>query len=146
MGKRIVGFWNLLTRLRPTGCRGESILILLPSCLQNSECRQKITNSVEECTGCGRCKTSAIIELARRYGCHVAVATGGRLAMELAKQDQIRAIVAVACEKELQQGLKGVFPKPALGIINIRPNGPCKDTDVNLEEIEKAINYFIRKR
>ncbi len=85
-----------------------------------------------------------ILDLAEKHGCRAAVATGGRLAMHLAKQDHIEAVIAVACEKELQEGLKGVFPKPALGVINIRPNGPCKDTDVEVEEVEKTIIYLTR--
>ncbi len=84
-----------------------------------------------------------VLRTADRYGCRAAVAAGGRLAMQLAKQEDIKAIIAIACEKELQEGLKGVFPKPALGIINIRPNGPCRDTDVSVEEVEKAIRRFI---
>jgi hypothetical protein len=55
----------------------------------------------------------------------------------------VDAVVAVACEKELQEGLKGVFPKPALGVINLRPNGPCVDTKVDLEELEETIRWFV---
>jgi hypothetical protein len=58
--------------------------------------------------------------------------------------DDIHAVVAIACEKELQEGMGGVFPKPGLGIINIRPHGPCTDTDVDLEEVEEAIKWFLR--
>jgi hypothetical protein len=72
------------------------------------------------------------------------VATGGRLALELAKAEGVKAIVAVACEKELQAGLTGVFPKPSLGIINLRPHGPCRDTDVDLGEVEEAIAWLLR--
>jgi hypothetical protein len=64
--------------------------------------------------------------------------------MKLAKDDQIDAVVAVACEKELQEGLKGVFPKPALGVINLRPHGPCTDTQVDLEELEETLRWFLK--
>jgi hypothetical protein len=55
LGRRFIGFMNVLTKLRRTRCRPEDLLILLPSCLQCSECRQKITNDVQECRRCGRC-------------------------------------------------------------------------------------------
>ena len=85
-----------------------------------------------------------MIELAEEYGARCAVATGGRLALELARGEDIRCVIAIACEKELQEGMKGIFPKPGLGIINLRPNGPCKDTDVDLEELEKALKWILR--
>ena len=142
MGKRVVGFWNLITRIRRPKCDAGNVLILLPSCLQSSGCIRKLANSVDECERCGKCSVAGILELAERYGCRTAMATGGRLAMKLARKPEIKAVVAVACEKELQQGLRGVFPKPALGIINIRPNGPCRDTDVELDQVEGAIRYL----
>ncbi len=146
MGIRTIKFWNFLTRIRRPRCEAGSILILLPSCLQNSECTQKVANSTDLCLRCGRCKIADIMNLADRFGCRVAVATGGRLAMELAGRDHVRAIIAVACEVELKEGLKGVFPKPALGIVNIRPNGPCKDTDVVVEKIENALKLLTTSR
>lgn len=144
MGRRIVRMLNGLTRLRRCRCRPEELLILVPSCLQNSGCKQKITNDISECRRCGRCKVKDIIELSEKYGARCAVATGGRLALELAKAEGVKAIVAVACEKELQAGLTGVFPKPSLGIINLRPHGPCRDTDVDLGEVEEAIAWLLR--
>jgi len=31
---------------------------------------------------------------------------------------------------------------PVYGILNKRPNGPCKDTFVDVIELEKAIEHF----
>ena len=135
---------NLLTHARRTRCRPDELLILLPSCLQSSQCRQKIANDVGECLRCGRCKVRDILELVDRYGCRCAVATGGRLALERARSAGVAGVVAVACEKELQAGMLAAFPKPSLGVINLRPNGPCKDTDVDLEQVEEAIRWFLR--
>lgn len=144
MGRRFVKFLNAVTRLRRSRCRPGDLLILSPSCLQRSECSQKITNDVNECRRCGQCKVKDLIELSEKYGARCAVATGGRLAVELVGQKHVKAIVAVACEKELQEGMRAVFPKPGLGIINMRPHGPCKDTDVDLAEAEEAIAWLLR--
>ena len=145
MGKRLVRLMNRLTRLRRIRCRPEQILLLVPTCLQRSECPQKVSNDINACLRCGRCKIKDIIELAEKYGISCAIATGGRQAVEMALQDDVKAVVAIACEKELQQGVLGIFPKPGVGVINIRPNGPCKDTDVDLEEVEDAIKWFLRE-
>jgi len=144
MGRRIVNFWNAITRIRRSRCRPEGLLILFPSCLQFSGCPQKITYDLGQCKRCGRCKVKGILELSEKYGTRCAVATGGRLALEIAKSDGVEAVVAVACEKELQEGIKALFPKPSIGVPNLRPHGPCKDTDVDLEQVEEAVRWFLR--
>jgi hypothetical protein len=144
MGRRMVKFFNFLTRVRRVRCRPQNLLVLVPSCLQRSDCPQRITNDIDNCRRCGRCKVRDVIELSEKYGTQCAVATGGRLALDMALSDDVDAVVAIACEKELQEGMGGVFPKPGLGIINIRPHGPCTDTDVDLEEVEEAIAWFLR--
>lgn len=144
MGRAIVRLLSGLTRLRRARCRPEELLILVPSCLQSSECELRLTNDIAKCRRCGRCKVKDVVELAERLGTRCAIATGGRLALQLAQEDRIKAVVAVACEKELQEGLRAVFPKPAIGIINLRPHGPCKDTDVDLAELEEAVRWLLR--
>ena len=134
----------MLTRLRRPRCSPGRLLILFPSCLQRSECPQKITTDLAECKRCGRCKVKDMLELAERYGCRRMVATGGRLALQIARGDGVDAVVALACEKELTEGLLATFPKPGLGVINLRPHGPCKDTDVDMAEVEEAVRWFLR--
>jgi len=139
MGTKAVKILNFLTRVRRPTCPPERLLLLIPTCLQRTECEQKITADVENCQRCGRCKIDDVLEISDRYGTQRMVATGGRLALQRAQDDKVEGVVAIACEKELQEGLWGVFPKPALGIINIRPHGPCQDTDVDLDEVEETI-------
>jgi len=145
VGQRFVKFMNALTHLRRTRCRPEQLLILLPSCLQYSECKQNVRNDVHECLRCGRCKIKDILELADRYGVRCAVATGGRLALKLARDKGVKVVLAIACEKELQEGMSAIFPKPSLGVINLRPHGPCTDTDVDLSDVEEALGWLLRK-
>ena len=144
MGRRTVKVLNLLTRLRRPHCRPGRLLVLLPSCLQSSQCAQKVVNDTANCRRCGRCKIRDLLELVERHGCQCSVVTGGRLALEIARGDRVDAIVAVACEKELQAGMWAVFPKPSLGIMNLRPHGPCKDTDVEVATVEEAVRWFLR--
>jgi len=144
MGQRIVKLLNTVTRVRRPRCKPDRLLLLLPNCIQRSQCEQKVTNDIANCKRCGRCKVKALVELGEKHGCKVAMATGGRLALQIAKGDGVDAVVAVACEKELQEGLKAVFPKPAIGIVNVRPHGPCKDTDVDVDEVERTVQWFLR--
>jgi hypothetical protein len=144
MGGRMVKVWNRVTRLRRSRCKPGNLLLLFPSCLQYSECPEAIRADLANCKRCGRCGVKDLLELAEEYGTQVAVATGGRLALQRVKAEDVKAVVAVACEKELQEGMKGAFPKPVLGVVNLRPHGPCKDTEVDVDEVRGAIEWFLR--
>jgi len=145
VGRQLVKLMNSVTRVRRARCKPGELLLLLPACLQDSACERKITRDVGECRRCGRCKVKDVLDLADKYGVRCAVATGGRLAVDLARDRGVKAVVAIACEKELQAGMLAVFPKPALGVINLRPNGPCTDTDVDLAEVEETLAWLLRE-
>ena len=143
VNKIIVSLNNSFVRLRGPKCAPGELIILIPSCLQNSQCTRKVRIDPANCRRCGDCRVGDIVGLAEEYGVRAACATGGRLALELVKDKSVRAIVAVACEKELSGGIIGAFPKPVLAVSNARPNGPCKDTTVDIEEVRKAVEYFL---
>jgi len=54
-----------------------------------------------------------------------------------------RLIIAVACERDLAGGIQDSYPLPVFGITNHRPHGPCYDTEVDLERVEEALNFFL---
>jgi len=145
MSRIVVGLNNFATRLRRTRVTPEQLLLILPSCLQRSGCQNNIIAGVWNCKRCGKCKVSALIALSGKYSCRIEVATGGHLAVEKVKDRSVKAVVAIACNKELRQGILASFPKAVLGVINRWPRGPCKDTDVDLEAVEGAIQWFLRK-
>jgi hypothetical protein len=142
--KAFVSLNNGLKRLRLRKVSSEELLLLFPACLQNSACDAKITKDISNCRRCGKCKVMSILEMAEHYGVRAVVATGGELALQEAKGKDVRGIVAIACEKELRQGIMAAFPKPVLGVVNLRLHGPCKDTDVSMEEAEDAVRRFLR--
>lgn len=119
------------------------IMILTPHCIQRDTCVHKITRNVENCRQCGGCCVGSMLALAHKYGCSFAVATGGTLARQMVKQARPKAIVAVACERDLTSGIQDVFPLPVLGVLNERPFGPCFNTRVDVDKLEQAILTFI---
>lgn len=123
----------------------ERILILTPHCLQWDKCVHKITRNVENCHQCGNCGVGDVLKLAHRYGCKFVVATGGTLARQMVKEARPKAIVAVACERDLTSGMQDVFPLPVLGVPNERPNGPCFNTRVDINKLEQAIETFLEE-
>jgi hypothetical protein len=122
----------------------QKLLILLPQCLQNHECGVRITGSVENCRACGRCKIKNLVELSRRFSVSIAVATGGTLARKIVVDKRPEMIIGVACERDLTSGIQDTYPIPVYGILNHRPNGPCYDTDVDLELVERGMAAFLR--
>ncbi|ADL12950.1 DUF116 domain-containing protein [Acetohalobium arabaticum] len=121
----------------------ENILMLLPHCIQQVDCEYRITNDLDNCRRCGRCPVDDILQLRDKYGIKVAVATGGTLARRIIKEVQPRAIIAVACERDLTSGIQDTYPLPVIGVVNIRPEGPCINTLVEIEKLEKAINKLL---
>ena len=121
----------------------EDILILIPHCIQKSECKLKITTNVRNCKSCGLCNVKDLIDLQDKYNVHVFIATGGTLARKKIKETRPKAVVAVACERDLTAGVQDIRQVPVLGVFNKRPNGPCVDTKIDANEVENAIKFFI---
>lgn len=122
------------------------ILLLLPHCIQNSQCDIRLTFDLFKCKRCGRCKIKDLIELAQRSGIAISIATGGTIARKVVKEIRPDAIVAVACERDLSSGIVDTYPIPVLGVENQRPFGPCIDTTVNLDKVKEAVEWFLRNR
>jgi hypothetical protein len=55
-----------------------------------------------------------------------------------------RAVVAIACERDLVSGVHDVAPRlPVLGTTLGLPDGPCKNTTVDLNSLEDRIRTFL---
>ena len=123
----------------------ENVLVLLPHCLQHQACREPVREAIRNCKGCGRCKMKDLRELAERLGVQVHVASGGREAADRARAREVRAILAVACSKELSEGIRAAFPKRVVGVLNSWPHGSCRDTDVDVRQVESALNQLVKR-
>jgi len=115
------------------------ILLLMPHCLQNSECNVKITHRVENCKQCGKCPIKDLLELSVHYGVDLAVATGGTIARRIVLERRPDLIIAVACERDLTSGIQDTTPLPVYGIFNERPFGPCFNTRVALDRVDAVL-------
>lgn len=120
------------------------LLMLMPHCLQNSRCDRRLTYDINNCKRCGKCPLAGLLHLHDKYGVHLAVATGGTIARRIVVQKKPRMILAVACERDLSSGIQDTYPLPVYGVLNERPNGPCLDTNVRLELVEKALHRFLK--
>lgn len=141
--KRIIQFNNRLVKWRRVRVRPEEVLLLLPHCLHKQSCERNVMHSLDECRRCGGCSIGALAGIRDDLGVVALVAGGGRQALAFTRQPGIRAIVAVACDKELVQGIRAAFPKPVLAVPNETPEGSCCNTVVDPEAVVAAIKSFL---
>jgi len=135
---------NYLVSVKHLYLRGEQVMILVPHCLQNSECPHKITMDVMNCKACGKCSIGDLKQMAEKYHAILKVATGGTLARKFLMDHRPAGVVAVACERDLSLGIQDMGFIPVMGVLNCRPNGPCVNTGVSLQEVENALRSICK--
>jgi hypothetical protein len=120
-----VKVYNTLALMRRRKVGEGELLVLIPRCL-----------SKETLDG--------VLGIAGRYGVPVFVATRGQLARRVIRERQPRAVVAVACERDMVSGLHDVAGKiPVLGLTMTLPSGPCKDASLNLTQFEEWVRAYV---
>jgi len=139
----IIALNNLLVRRRKKKVEPDSLLLLFSSCLQSSKCKQNLVHEVQNCKRCGGCRIKDLLDLADRHGIRPFMATGGKVALLEARKKTVKAVVAVACEKELREGILAAFPKAVLAVVNQRPCGPCRDCSADVSEVDRAVRLFV---
>jgi uncharacterized protein len=120
-----VKVYNALALLRRRKVGTGELLLLIPRCL-----------SKETLDG--------VLGIAGKYGVPVFVATRGQLARRVIRERRPRAVVAVACERDMVSGLHDVAGKiPVLGLTMTLPAGPCKDALLNLRQLEDWVRAYV---
>jgi hypothetical protein len=126
LGNSFVTFSNAIVKASHTPCDGKTI-ILIPRCL-TADMKEKVK------------------ELGNRAGVGVFSATGGGQARKIIIRERPSAVIGVACERDLVSGIHDVAVKmPTIGVTNKRPEGPCKNTTIDLDDIKNAIKTFTGK-
>lgn len=125
-GNAALRVYNAICAARSrTGIRPEELLVLLPRCLDKPSMQ-------------------GAMELSARYGVPMFVASRGRYAREMIGRVRPRAVVAVACERDLVSGVHDVASRlPVLGTTIGLPDGPCRNTTVDLSSLEERIRAFL---
>jgi hypothetical protein len=141
--RMIISLNNRLTRLRSPHVRPDQRLLLAPRCLQQSDCPHNIGKNMDGCELCGRCNVKDLVELGRETGVCCYIAAGGREALAAVKNPAVQAVVAVACEKELFEGIVASIPKPVLAVYNRQTNGPCRNTRLDIHEVRTAVQSML---
>ncbi len=143
MGESFVAFNNALVRASRGRLDISNLLILLPHCLQRSECQQRVTTDIRNCRNCGQCPLGDLATVADQIGARITVATGGTLARRVIGEARPTIILAVACERDLVSGIQDAYPIPVYGILNQRPQGPCRNTTVDMAVLVACLSTLL---
>jgi hypothetical protein len=120
-----VKVYNRLAVMRGRKVGQGELLLLIPRCLS------KMT-------------LDGVLAIAGKYGVPVFVATRGQLARRVIRERRPRAVVAVACERDMVSGLHDVAGKiPVLGLTMTLPSGPCKDASLDLDQLERWVRAYV---
>jgi uncharacterized protein len=120
-----VKVYNALAVMRGRKVATGELLLLIPRCLS------KVT-------------LDGVLGVAGKYGVPVFVATRGQLARRVIRERRPRAVVAVACERDMVSGLHDVAGKiPVLGLTMTLPSGPCKDASLDLVQLEQWVRSYV---
>ncbi len=123
--------------------KASKVLLLLPHCIQNSNCPHRLTLNINLCKRCGQCPMGDILNLRDQWGFNVVIATGGTIARKIVVELKPKLILAVACERDLTSGIQDTYPLLVYGLINQRPFGPCINTLIDIELLEKSLHNFV---
>jgi uncharacterized protein len=122
-----IDVYNALAERRHRQVQKGELLVLIPRCL-----------SKETLDG--------VLAIAGRYEVPVFVATRGQLARRVIRERRPRAVVAVACERDMMTGLRDVAGKlPVLGLTMQLPNGPCRDAVLDLDVMDRWVRSLVGK-
>ena len=121
-----VAVYNRLAWAREWRVRANEMLILIPRCLS-------------------RTALEGVMDIAKRYDVATFVATRGAYARQAIRERRPKAVVAVACERDMVSGLHDVAGRlPVLGLTMQLPNGPCKDASLDLVRMEAFVKKYLR--
>jgi len=122
-----VKVYNALALRRAKKVGQGELLLLIPRCLSKPA-------------------IDGVLALSGKYEVPVFVATRGQLARRVIRERRPRAIVAVACERDMVSGLHDVAGRvPVLGLTMTLPAGPCKDAGLNLVQLEEWVKVFVEE-
>lgn len=121
----------------------DKVLVLLPHCLQWNECPHKVAGDGSRCVSCGRCLIGDLRQAASGMGLPLVIATGGTLARKAITENRPQLIIAVACERDLAAGIYDMRRLPVMGLLNERPEGPCRNTRVDMDALKDLFSRFV---
>ncbi len=113
---------NLFVTAVPNIIEPERLLVLTPRCLTRE-------NNI------------MLRRLRDEYRFQMATVGGGTAARQKIREVRPQIVIAIACERDLISGFREInLFIPVIGLPNQRPEGPCKNTSIDLSTLEDTIH------
>lgn len=125
-------------------------VLLLSHCMRPSQkCPAKFNKSGLQCLD--DCQIDCVVGRLKRAALKqgykgICIAAGGKMALKFVIENNPKGIVAIACKKELEEGVNEVSAlaegdgnAPTIIVVPLLQDG-CVDTEVDVEEALSAIN------
>ena len=126
---------NTVFRQRVLALDRRDICLFLPHCLRSRNCPASSDDEGVHCEKCGQCLISTLISKAEDYGFLVFCVPGGSLLENLVIKYRPKAIIGVACNKEIMLGLKLLWDKGFLFQVFPLEKDGCFETELNPEPL-----------
>lgn len=121
----------------------KNILVLLPFCLQSTLCKNRVIWNLGNCKECGLCPVGSIKHLAEERQFTIRMAERGVMARDILYECKPDLTIAIACHDELFEGIVRARRFPVFGIPNIIQSHYCINTDVQLDQVARAIDSIL---
>ncbi len=121
------------------------ICLFLPHCLRSRNCPAASDDEGVKCEKCGQCLINTFISTAEEYGIRVFCVPGGSLLEKLVVKYRPKAIIGVACKKEIMLGLQLLWDKGFLFQVFLLEKDGCFETDINPEPLLSLMTAPINK-
>jgi hypothetical protein len=123
--------------------RASRALVLLPHCIQASNCKAGIIEDLGNCFNCGRCQAEDILAnvLSAKWNCRIT--NRSHKAYREARAFKPDLIVAVSCSDRLLKGLTKLPEVPCYVIQLQLPHGMCVDTAFSLPHLTAAMETLV---
>ena len=125
-------------------------VLLISHCLRNSRiCKAESEETGLKCVSCDPdCQVNIINNkaISLKYK-GICIAPGGSMALKFIKDNEPRAIVAVACKKELEEGIESVKKISGTEVDEVPPiiiapltKDGCVNTEVDIDQVIEKIS------
>lgn len=126
--------------------RARKALVLLPHCIQASNCKAGIIEDLGSCFSCGRCPAGDVLSnvLSGRWDCRVT--NRSHKAYREAREFEPELLVAVTCPDRLLKGLTRLPEVPSYVIPLQLPHGMCVDTTFSVPQLCAVMDALVEPR
>ncbi|MDD3159844.1 MAG: DUF116 domain-containing protein [Candidatus ainarchaeum sp.] len=121
--------------------------LFLPHCSRNSKlCKAEQDETGYHCKHCGQCELTKAVKLAEKLGYkNIFIVPGGTMIKNIVKDKRPKAVIGVCCFNEALLAFDMLKGTGVVAQASLLKKDGCKDTILNLEDLEKRLSLVEEK-